>query len=355
MKIAYVVYWNGAGDGVSAKVATHLELWREGGHEVTLFRLSRGDAVAIDERERGFAFTGARERIAATRRLAAAVKAHAPDAVYFRYDHFVPPLRSLPASLPTVVELNESRSEYRLRSRAAAAYDRLNRAAVLGRARGVVAVTHEIAAEQPGQLPSAVIGNGVDLRRYEELPPATGARPRAVFLGSPRMPWHGLDKIIDLAALLPAVDFDVVGTSEAELPRHPPNVRLHGFLAPAEYRPILAAADLGIGTLAFHRTGLAEGSPLKTREYLALGLPVVIGYRDTDLAGERPWFVCELPNQEDNARTRAGEILGFVEDVRGRRVAHAEVAERIDAAPKEERRLAFLEQAVRAAPAGRRS
>lgn len=358
MKLAYVVYWNGAGDGVSAKIATQVGLWRERGHEVEVFRLGHDGIPPIVGGERAFSFAGGRGRVAATRELAGAVRTFRPDVAYLRYDHFLPPLRSLTTAVPTVVELNESRVEYRLRGRAVAAYDRLNRPLTLGRSRGLVAVTNEIAAEQRGRLPSVVIGNGVDLRRYEALPPARGSRPRAVFLGSPLMPWHGLDKLVELAELLPGIDVDVVGTSAAELPRHPANLRLHGYLPPDEYRPLLAAADVGIGTLAFHRTGLLEGSPLKTREYLAFGLPVVLGYRDTDLADAGSWFVCELPNEEDNVRRGAARIGEFVERVRGRRVPREDVAPRIDAAPKEERRLAFLERTlagVTAARAGRRS
>lgn len=36
-----------------------------------------------------------------------------------------------------------------------------------------------------------------------------------------------------------------------------------------------------IGTLALHRKNMTEASPLKTREYLAHGFPVIIGYKDT--------------------------------------------------------------------------
>lgn len=41
--------------------------------------------------------------------------------------------------------------------------------------------------------------------------------------------------------------------------------------------------DLAISSLGFHRIGLIEGSPLKTREYAARGLPVVGSYTDTGI------------------------------------------------------------------------
>jgi hypothetical protein len=337
VKIAYVFYWNGSGDGVSMKIATQIELWREAGHEVSAFQLTRSSAGA----ERDWNVFGF-PRVRGTRRLAAAVADSRPDLVYLRYDLFVPPLRRLVSHLPSVIELNESGSEYRLRGRAVAAYDRVNRRLTLGAAEGLVGVTNEIVREQSVARPAVVIGNGIDLRRYEQLPPSRGERPRAVFLGSSRLRWHGVDKITELANLLQDVDFDVIGPARANVPSPPPNLHVHGHLPPRDYRPLLARADVGIGTLAYHRTDLHEGSPLKTREYLAYGLPVVIAYQDTDFADAGHWFICELANDEANVREGAGRVRTFIESMRGRRVPRADVADRIDAAAKERRRLEFF-------------
>lgn len=342
MKLAYVFYWNGTGDGVTAKIATQVSCWREAGHEVELFHLRRESSRASAEvGETLFEFSHAGDRISATRRLASAVRGYRPDLVYLRYDVFVPPLRSLLASLPSAIELNEGRAEYRLRGRATALYDTLNRRLTLGPADAFVSVTGEIAREQSLAKPQAVIANGIDLRRYELNPSAENERPRAVFLGSARMGWHGVDKIIELARLLPHVDFDLIGPEPRDVPEAP-NIDVHGHLSPGAYHPLLARADIGIGTLALHRAGLQEGSPLKTREYLAYGLPIVIGYRDTDFLDEAPWFVCELPNDEANVRAGAHRVRAFIELVQGRRVPRAAVAARIDASGKERRRLEFF-------------
>jgi glycosyltransferase involved in cell wall biosynthesis len=145
-----------------------------------------------------------------------------------------------------------------------------------------------------------------------------------------------------LADALPEFDFDVVGTQERPSRPTPPNVRFHGFCERPEYEAILAASDVALGTLALHRKGMSEAAPLKVREYLLRGIPVIIGYTDPDLE-DNPWFVLQLPNTEDNVRDAVSEIRDFVLSVAGRRVGREEVGSRIDALVKERERLDFLE------------
>ena len=64
----------------------------------------------------------------------------APDVLYVRYDLFPPPAWLLVRRQRTIVELNSNdRVEWRLRSRGAAAYNELNRRALLSAASGSVA------------------------------------------------------------------------------------------------------------------------------------------------------------------------------------------------------------------------
>jgi len=45
-------------------------------------------------------------------------------------------------------------------------------------------------------------------------------------------------------------------------------------------------SDLAISTLAAHRIGLNELSPLKSREYCARGIPFILGYKDLDFPSD---------------------------------------------------------------------
>jgi hypothetical protein len=349
VRIAYVCYWNRLEkDGIALKIEAQVASWRAAGHEVEVFCLSRGTG---ESPWRIFPFAGLRGRYRATQSLQRAVVAYEPDLVYLRFELYVPPLGRIMRRFPAVLEIQakdrEEISQRPRRARRSGAYLELNRHLLFSRAVGAVYVTHELARlpryARHG-LPALVLGNGVDLDALRELPAPGNARPRLAFLASVEQDWHGVDKILWLAAALPEVDFDLVGYSPADLPAAPPpNVTAHGVLSREEYEPILAAADAGIGTLALHRKDMVEASPLKVREYLGHGLPILIGYEDTDLVGVDAWWILRLPNEESNVRDGLAEIRSFVAQARGRRVAREEIAGRIAVAAKERARLAFFE------------
>jgi hypothetical protein len=291
-------------------------------------------------------------RFRSTTRLAAAVRDHRPDVVYLRYDLFLPPPLGLFHDFPVIVEVNtDDRAEARLvRSRGGRLYNFVNRQILLRSASGLVYVSGDLARSPrftPFGKPGVVIPNGADLARIQPLASSRNERVRAVFMGTARQPWHGIDKFLWLAGQLPEVDFDIVGFRPDDLPqRPPPNVTAHGVLARAEYEPILARSDVGIGTLAQHRRCFDETSTLKVPEYLAYGLPVVIGYEDTALIGLDEWFILRLPNRESNVRDNLDRIRAFIAGVKGRRVPREAVEQRIGAHAREADRLRFMQTVI---------
>jgi hypothetical protein len=356
VRVAYVCYWLLLDkDGVANKVTAQVARWREEGHEAEIFCLTRHWPGRDNTTSWNTVFFDTPAgRLPATRELVRQVRAWRPDAIYLRYDLFLPPVPALIRRVPTAVEINaDDRAEARLRrarARLATAYNELNRRVLLSRARGLVCVTHELAESDSFAhfgKPTIVIGNGVDLDVVRPLPAEAEGPPRVAFLGSARQVWHGVDKIVRLAELVPELQIELIGYEphhlvEAVGDRHPPNLTAHGVLSRDAYAPILARCDAAIGTLALHRKGMAEACPLKVREYLAHGLPTVIAYRDTDLAGLDDWFLHRLPNEEGNVEANVDAIRSFVDGVRGRRVPREAVAERIGTEAKERRRLAFL-------------
>jgi glycosyltransferase involved in cell wall biosynthesis len=347
MRIAYVCYWDARRpDGVAAKIASQLDAWRTFGHEAELFVLTPGprDGVALRLRGRPFAFAGRAGQVLATRRLDADVRAWRPDVVYLRYDLFVPPpLRTLGA-FPAVVEINSNlAAELEARSRTAALYERIQRPLIFRRAAGAVCVTHELAAtlsaERPS-LPLKVIANGIALAGIEPFPAPAGAAIQLAYLGE-GIYWQGVDKIFELAAAVPEWKVDLIGVDPS---RSTANVTCHGFLEREAYEPILARADVAIGTLALHRKGMNEACALKTRLYLAYGLPVVLGHEDTDFLGADPWFLFRLPNTETNVRDNIDRIRSFAAAVKGRRVHRSEIEGHLSASVKEAQRIDFLQR-----------
>jgi hypothetical protein len=358
MRIAYICYWHAfRSDGVAEKINVQAAEWRMVGNEVAIFCLSPAPPPQGRPAFDGpiFPFQGGAQRVAATLKLERAVRGYAPDCVYLRYDLFVPPLLRTLCSAPCAIEINSGRDELRLRRGGAVrCYGDINRAITMRAASGLVFVSHELvhhAGFRTRGKPWVVIANGADGTRTAHLPAPANDRPRIVFLAGSLNHWHGLDKLVWLAERMPEADFDVVGPEPADLGVSlPANVTAHGLLAPSEYEPILASADVALGTLALHRKNMSEASPLKVRSYLLQGVPVVMAYDDTDFLGDVPWYILKLPNTESNVRDHLADIRLFVERSRGRRIPRELVDERVGAKAKEAVRLKFFEQLVRQGP-----
>jgi glycosyltransferase involved in cell wall biosynthesis len=351
VRIVYIAHVNGlATSGVVSKVAGQVQEWRRRGHEVSLLLLSR-DRAAPDERLAGarvFTYSGSIDRMRALLRLVRTARRLRPSVVYFRRDIYYPQFLGLPRTAPLVVEINEDDlTEYRLGTRRRFEYNRLTRGLLLRKARGLIFVTSEL-QRSPSfagyRGARAIISNGIQLSDFPIIPAPSNPRPRLVFVGTSGQAWQGVDKVVQLARLEPGWDFDIIGArtagDEGSAAAMPPNITWHGPLDHSSAVEIMAAADVGIGTLALHRKAMNEACALKLREYLALGLPVIYGNEDPDVDAI-PDLALRIPNTEANVTTDIRRIEAFVEAARGRRVPRAAVAH-LDAPAKEAQRLDFL-------------
>lgn len=297
------------------------------------------------------------DRFFATRQLARDLIEWSPGLVYHRYDLAYPAFMRVARLFPMVLEINtDDLQEYRLGLAHRSAYNRLTRHQILNRCRGVVYVTGELAALRHFaryDKPARVIGNGLRLDAFPSTPPSKDSHPKVVFMGSSGQAWHGVDKILALARSFPEWRFDLIGPAPSEIHATlPPNLIAHGRLHRANYEAIVATADAAVGTLALHRKGMNEASPLKVREYLAYGIPTIIGYQDTDFPEPAP-FLLQLPNVPSNVEDHLPSIRRFVEQWKGHRVARADVAH-LDVRVKEEARLAFFEEVLNGGRTSRR-
>lgn len=344
-------------NGISKKIRQQGAAWLSAGHAVRYFAAVpvaqpwpglaplETDLVA---RGRGIA------RIVSSFALCRRLRRWRPDILYFRYAYHSPGLSSLFRDFPTIAELNsDDRQEYGLTlSATKRLYHRFTRRRVLRRTRGFVAVTQELAERFTDfQIPTEVIGNGTDLADLPLLPAASDhERTRVVLMGNTGTPWHGLDRLAELARLLPELDFLVIGCTAADyrscdLNQLPPgNLQLLGMLPQHDYLPLLREATAAFGTLGLYRKSMDEACPLKVREYLALGLPVIGAYRDTDIPDGADFFL-RLPNNAESLAPWRDRIAAFIEAWRGRRVSRSAIAH-LDVSVKESQRLAFMKQIV---------
>ena len=336
-RIACLVYGvGGRGTGVRRLVLDQASAWAEldADVEVGLFVRTeagtedawRGEPHVVAVRSSRLGIVG---RFIARELLSIQLALWRPDVIYLRHTTVSPSMLFLVSAFPTVVggdldDLDEFRIHAPLRYR----YARLTRDRMFRRARAIVVVTNEI-GRQPAIAragrPVSVFPNSIDLDEYPELPAPENPSPRLVFIGSPRLDWAGVDKIARLASSFPSWRFDLIGPSPEELPGAPGNVAVHGLLDRDAYLPIMAQADVAIGPLALHRKGLSEASALKVAEYLAYGIPVIIGHTETAFPDGAP-FLLQLPNTEDNVEIAAQQIRDFVERWRGQRVPREAVS-----------------------------
>jgi len=141
------------------------------------------------------------------------------------------------------------------------------------------------------------------------------------------------------------MSFLVIGYSSDDYSGEiPKNMSFLGFLRQEKIRECLSRADVAVGTLALHRNNMDEGSPLKVREALGYGLPVIYAYQDTDLEDLDAEFLLRLPNTESNVVDNLDRIKAFAYAMRGKRVDRTLILERVDQKLKEEKRLDFFQK-----------
>ena len=255
------------------------------------------------------------------------------DVVFLRWPSAIDldPLRFLRNTRARVVTVHHGKEvvEQLAVSRSPATYARVALEYVQGRrilkrVAGVVGVTDEIRDYQVARsgraLPSRTVANGVDVARIPTTgfaPLASGGALRLALMSSSHAVWHGTDRLFDALRAYRGgrpVAVDMIGQSGGapgtEETIGSARIRHHGMLHGAALDDVLRQATLGISTLAFFRTGLRQAAVLKTREYIARGLPVVFGYDDVDVPDDCP-FVLRVPN--DDSPISIDDLFAFAE------------------------------------------
>ncbi|HZG67721.1 MAG TPA: hypothetical protein VEZ12_13310 [Herpetosiphonaceae bacterium] len=360
-KIAYTLHWDQAwGRGVIKKILGQTGVWLDSGYDARIFMLSPQEnaaeiAAAIDATVpvTTRSYQGIAGRFVQYHPLTHLVDAWKPDMVYLRYSGAYPALVGLTRRIPSIYEINtDDLTDFQVERSYRGWYNRLTRGCLLSEARGMIFVSGEVARKPQFTCfgkPTIVIGNGIDLSAYEQLPAPLNPHPRLVFLaGSPEEPWQGIDKVSVLAEHVPAWEFDLIGVTQEQLGESvPANIRAHGFLDRSQYESILAQADVAISQLALHRKKMDENSTLKVLEYLAFGLPTIVAYTETDLPPPQP-YILQLPNTPDNIVPYLATIRQFVEQMQGRRVPREHILH-LDVRRKEHQRLEFFSRVLSAA------
>ena len=364
MRIAYVtMHWpRFTASGVGKKINRQIKAWRDAGHTVELFNhmhtfenkdlLLDGRRFEYDLGTGRLAFIKTEaNRIKAAKALIASILEFEPDIVYMRWSIYTFPMHRLLNQIPTVLEVNSvDKSEYRILGGIYNFYNRLTRSIILSKVAGMIFISEQI-RNMPDfkrfNKPSAMITNSIDLDRVPLYPAPANTPPHLLFIGTPGMAWHGVDKLVALARSFPDLEIDIVGISELEgYENLPENLHLHGFLTGDALEKAMRKADAAIGSLSLHLIGMNEGSTLKIPDYVAHGIPCILPYIDADLTPLKSEYFLQIPNNAASIQTHGQAIRDFVYDMRGKRVPRDLIAGRIDTKVKETERLRFFSQTL---------
>ena len=137
---------------------------------------------------------------------------------------------------------------------------------------------------------TTTIQNGYQLKKIipENIDKATlnqvkTLRPKyqhlLVFIGN-HYPWHGLDMIIDDLSLFKNVGLLIIGPADKMPTNLPSFCHNLGACNSDTIAATLSHCDFGFGPFRWDKINITEGSPLKTREYLCNGVPIIVNYHD---------------------------------------------------------------------------
>lgn len=183
-------------------------------------------------------------------------------------------------------------------------------AAVLNCVTGGICVTNEISYYERSRCSGyRTIGIGNGGPEPETVPSSSSlefnATLRVVMVVGTLHRWHGVDRIMKGLQKYRNekvfIELDFIGFSEeeSEFSISTPTYRVKalGRMNSVQLERAMMNYHVAIGSLALHRIGLKEASPLKVRQCLMAGVPMVLGYDDTDVSHSKKLsaFVCHFP------------------------------------------------------------
>ena len=186
---------------------------------------------------------------------------------------------------------------------------------ILENVKGVIGVTSEIAFFESNRLNSNIktttISNGINV---EGVNPTgfkrfNGKNLDMVMLLGSINPWHGLDRVIksikDYKGNI-KINLHIIGKINYNklkpLDSGAATIQYHGYKQGHELDEIMKNMNLAISTMALFRKDMEEACSLKTREYVARGIPFILAYNDSDLQylDKENFFYLQFPNNDSS-------------------------------------------------------
>jgi glycosyltransferase involved in cell wall biosynthesis len=303
-KIVYVISWRFSGtDGVTRKTFEQLGewaksfdillIWLENGSEfpeLNNVKIPAGLEVSIH-----LVRTNPRGYLKVMQQVAN----FDPDYVYARYPFFHPLIYVILSRYPSVLEINTLEKKemlINLEKKRSLAFRgiyhtvMITRNFFLSKAKAIFFVTEELRDHSDYlDFPNRYfIPNSISSTHFIDFKKVNKTKPiDLLFIGTHGHSWHGIDKIEMLAKLTPDFNYHIVGAAGTNTS----NIIYHGEMNKPEIKTLMTSVNICIGSLSLDVLGLSQACPLKVREYIAAGFPVVLGYDDAAFHDELPEWV----------------------------------------------------------------
>ncbi len=180
----------------------------------------------------------------------------------------------------------------------------------LSKIKGLIGVTNEIREIELNKckcnVNTCTVSNGIDVTGtlFTGFKKFNGQELHIIFVASKFDPWQGLDNLLNGLKKYKGnvfIHLNLIGDVSAkdirtidEINNDIVNINLLGKKYGVELDKEFKDSNIAISSLALYRKNMEEACSLKTREYIARGIPFVYSYNDSDLAGDEV-FALKLP------------------------------------------------------------
>lgn len=240
-----------------------------------------------------------------------------PDIIYSRSFLFSPFYLIMQVLFPTVIEINgDDEKELRQHNKVLFLYNHIFRPFHILASQALVCISNELKTRFiQFKKPIWVTGNAVSdsVIQFDKSLRLDSHRINIGLTGTDKQNWHGIDKAVEYVRIHKKFHLHIIGVQGA----NEENITFYGKVSNEINMTVLNSCHVCFSSLALHRKGMSEASPLKSREYLALGKPFIYAYNDTDLDQyliHSP-FLLKISNHENNIETNFHEITNFIENV----------------------------------------
>ena len=349
LHITYIFDWkNNPDTSAAVKVKDQIEVWRRLGTNVEALIISPNkfkEQWAISS-ARVYYYKGKLGRLKARRNVNLRLKNNT-SIIYRRYGIFTPSELIQICNSKTIIELNTNNDFfYKNRSIFLYCWHRIQIKMIAKHILGACAVTSEIKNLQASNLveKTEVFTNSINLERIKFRKENRKLNSiKIVFLAGETNIWNGIEKVVLMARELNFVDFFIIGIPKSK--NFPHNIHWLSPLHGETLQKKLSTMDIGISTLNLPSVGLVEGAPLKSRLYLATGLPIISGALDNALSNLQKYIFKIEFNEEASEIINLDELTEFIK-INALKIVPLSSIENISAKFVEKSRLEFIANLV---------